>query len=189
MKCIGKCILKLANQKSRVRRAWATWFWRWRCAVSRRRAWCASGLRPPGLAETVRLRGFCPADRTTVPRRPWFWFCPYNRPARRPCFEEHCSIKGRVLESWIHIVQWAKWRRRSWVKRKSMKFLLLCNNCTIQHCYYSSLLCNIHLIINYYATFTTYATIILILRTLSASRLCPPGQYLLADCVRLDSIC
>ena len=39
MKCIGKCILKLANQKSRVRRAWATWFWWWRCAVTRRRAW------------------------------------------------------------------------------------------------------------------------------------------------------
>ena len=38
-KCIGKCILKLANQKSRVRRAWATWFWRWRCAVTRCRAW------------------------------------------------------------------------------------------------------------------------------------------------------
>ena len=38
-KCIGKCILKLANQKSRVRREWATWFWRWRCAVTRCRAW------------------------------------------------------------------------------------------------------------------------------------------------------
>ena len=38
-KCIGKCILKLANQKSRVRRAWATWFWRWRCVVTRCRAW------------------------------------------------------------------------------------------------------------------------------------------------------
>ena len=64
----------------------------------------ASRLRPPGLAETVRLRGFCPAD-------------PYNRPAKAmvlilsvqpsrkghdlalTCFEEHCSIKDRVLES------------------------------------------------------------------------------------------
>ena len=31
--------LKLANQKSRVRREWAAWFWRWRCAVTRCRAW------------------------------------------------------------------------------------------------------------------------------------------------------
>ena len=34
-----KSILKLANQKSLVQRAWATWFWRWRCAVTRCRAW------------------------------------------------------------------------------------------------------------------------------------------------------
>ena len=39
VKCIGKCILKLANQKSRVRRVWATWFWPWRCAVTRHRSW------------------------------------------------------------------------------------------------------------------------------------------------------
>ena len=38
-KCIGKCILKLANQESQVRTTWATWFWRWRCAVTRCRAW------------------------------------------------------------------------------------------------------------------------------------------------------
>ena len=89
-------------------------------------------------------------------------------------FEEHCSIKGRVLESHSPVGEMAK------EKLSCMKFLLLCNNCTIQHCYYISLLCNIHLIINYY-------TIILIL-VVSASRLCPPGQYLLADSVRLDSI-
>ena len=39
VKCIEKCILKLANQESRVRRAWATWFWQWRCTVTRCRAW------------------------------------------------------------------------------------------------------------------------------------------------------
>ena len=38
-KCIGKCTLKLANLKSLIQTAWATWFWRWRCAVTRCRAW------------------------------------------------------------------------------------------------------------------------------------------------------
>ena len=57
--------------------------------------------------------------------------------------------------------------------------LIIMQHCTIQH---SSLLCNI---INCYATYTTYATIILIL---VVSRLCPPGQYLLADSARLDSV-
>ena len=67
----------------------------------------------------------------------------------------------------------------------------------MQHCIYATLLlfifiaqqllCNIN--------FTTYAafnilakSIIIVPRTLSASRLCPPGQYLLADSVRLDSV-
>ena len=38
-KMYWKCILNFSNQKSLVRRAWATWFWQWRCAVARCRAW------------------------------------------------------------------------------------------------------------------------------------------------------
>ena len=49
-KRIGKCILKLANQKSLVWTAWATWFWRWRGAVTR----CsAHGLVETDCSQTV----------------------------------------------------------------------------------------------------------------------------------------